>query len=94
MDIDVLGVFHKLAFPTMYVFFIISNRKQSKITTHTKDLDVLAILMAWWITFTLVITVLMTMGFGPGGVLSGKFSHRIDRYLARLLSDVLTYIVC
>lgn len=73
MDINVLAGFHKLAFTTMYVFFV-SNRQQDN-CSHQRD--VLAILMAWWITFTLVITVLMTMGFGPGGILSGKF--HIDR---------------
>jgi hypothetical protein len=29
--------------------------------------------MAWWITFIVVITVLMILGFGAGGIVPGKF---------------------
>ena len=67
MDIRELAGFHKLAFTTLYV--IIQNRRQDDICLHRRD--IIAILMAWWITFTLMITILMTMGFGPGGILSG-----------------------
>lgn len=37
-------------------------------------LDVLALVMAWWITFTVVLTLLWTVGFGPVGVGAGM-SH-------------------
>lgn len=33
--------------------------------------DVLALIMAWWITFTVVMSLLMTVGFGPVGVGAG-----------------------
>lgn len=29
--------------------------------------------MAWWITFTIVMTIIMCLGFGPGGVIAGPF---------------------
>jgi hypothetical protein len=67
MDISELAGFHKLAFSALYVFFI-QNRRQD---TCSHQRDIIAILMAWWITFTLMITILMTMGFGPRGILTG-----------------------
>ncbi|KAF2260578.1 hypothetical protein CC78DRAFT_555535 [Lojkania enalia] len=33
---------------------------------------VIAIITAWWITFTLVTTLIMCLGFGPGGVVAGS----------------------
>ena len=35
--------------------------------------DILAIIMAWWITFTLVVTVVLSLGFGPVGVGYGNY---------------------
>jgi len=37
--------------------------------------------MAWWITFTLMITILMTMGFGPGGILSGSLAAAFQSWM-------------
>jgi len=42
---------------------------------------IIAILMAWWITFTLMITILMTMGFGPGGILSGSLAAAFQSWM-------------
>jgi hypothetical protein len=33
---------------------------------------VLAVVMAWWITFTVVLVIALSMGFGPAGVIAGK----------------------
>ena len=35
-------------------------------------LDVLAVVMAWWITFTVVIVIALSAGFGPSGIIAGK----------------------
>lgn len=35
--------------------------------------DVLAIIMAWWITFTIVATISACAGFGPVGIIGGVF---------------------
>jgi hypothetical protein len=38
--------------------------------------DILAIILAWWVTFTVIITVLLTFGgFGHGGIIAGKFAY-------------------
>jgi hypothetical protein len=31
--------------------------------------------MAWWITFTIVSTFLLYLGFGPAGIIPGKSSQ-------------------
>lgn len=36
--------------------------------------DVLAAITAWWITFTLVITIILSLGFGPAGVVAGSLA--------------------
>ncbi|PSS14996.1 hypothetical protein M430DRAFT_20308 [Amorphotheca resinae ATCC 22711] len=50
-------------------------------TSWLSQPHVLAILMAWWITFTLVITILMTLGFGPAGVLSGSLAAAFQSWM-------------
>jgi hypothetical protein len=34
--------------------------------------DVIAPITAWWITFTIVMTIIMTLGFGPSGIVAGS----------------------
>lgn len=34
--------------------------------------DILAIIFAWWITFTIVCTIIMSLGFGPVGIIPGE----------------------
>lgn len=34
--------------------------------------DILAIITAWWVTFTIVMTIVMSLGFGPSGIVAGK----------------------
>ncbi len=42
--------------------------------TFMAEIDVLALIMAWWITFTVVMTLIMCLGFGPRGIIAGKQS--------------------
>ncbi|XPS75412.1 hypothetical protein M3J09_007499 [Ascochyta lentis] len=35
---------------------------------------VIAIIMAWWITFTIVATLLLCLGFGPKGIIPGSLA--------------------
>ncbi|KAI7778466.1 hypothetical protein LA080_002070 [Diaporthe eres] len=36
---------------------------------------VLAVIFAWWITFTIVCTIIMSLGFGPAGIIAGEHLH-------------------
>ena len=38
------------------------------------SVDVLAVIFAWWITFTVIVTIVLALGFGPMGVGAGKTS--------------------
>ncbi|KAF4612542.1 hypothetical protein G7Y89_g15590 [Cudoniella acicularis] len=42
---------------------------------------VLAIVMAWWITFTLVMTICMTLGFGPAGIVAGSIAAGFQSWM-------------
>ncbi|EFQ96694.1 hypothetical protein MGYG_08618 [Nannizzia gypsea CBS 118893] len=35
--------------------------------------DVLAVITAWWITFAIITTLLLTIGFGPAGIGLGSY---------------------
>jgi hypothetical protein len=35
---------------------------------------VLALVMTWWITFTVVVTLCLCLGFGPAGIVAGNTS--------------------
>ncbi|KAH8700431.1 hypothetical protein BGW36DRAFT_374121 [Talaromyces proteolyticus] len=43
--------------------------------------DVLAIITAWWITFTVVMTIIMTLGFGPGGIIAGSIAAGFQSFM-------------
>ena len=45
---------------------------QSPVQLIQRSLDVLAIIFAWWITFTIVCTIIMSLGFGPAGIIAGE----------------------
>jgi hypothetical protein len=57
----------------------IEQPSESSIMTFQSELtddnaDVLAIILAWSITFTVAITLLLTFaGFGPAGIIAGRF---------------------
>lgn len=34
--------------------------------------DIVILITVWWITFTIIITLVLCLGFGPGGVVAGK----------------------
>ena len=34
--------------------------------------DVLLLITVWWITFTVVVTLVLCLGFGPSGVVAGE----------------------
>ncbi|KAJ0421100.1 hypothetical protein BJY00DRAFT_283109 [Aspergillus carlsbadensis] len=36
--------------------------------------EVLTVITAWWITFTVVMTILLCLGFGPGGIVAGSIA--------------------
>jgi hypothetical protein len=62
-----------------FVSWIEQPCKTSFITCHielSSDIaDVVAIILAWWITFTVVVTLLLTLGgFGPAGIIAGMFA--------------------
>ncbi|OGE53457.1 hypothetical protein PENARI_c007G04040 [Penicillium arizonense] len=44
--------------------------------------DVLAIITAWWITFSIVITIILCLGFGPGGIVAGLSYSRVARWVS------------
>jgi hypothetical protein len=70
LDRDTLGTLHLLACAAAYVF-----DHDLSITADLWLADILAIILAWWITFTVVITLLLTFGgFGPGGIIAGRFA--------------------
>jgi hypothetical protein len=62
----------------------IEQPSKSSIMTFQSELisdpaDVLAIIIAWWITFTVVITLLLTFGgFGSGGIIAGRFAYALS----------------
>jgi hypothetical protein len=33
--------------------------------------DILILIMAWWISFTIVVILILSLGFGPAGVVAG-----------------------
>jgi hypothetical protein len=35
--------------------------------------DVLLLITVWWITFTVVVTLVLCLGFGPSGVVAGEW---------------------
>ncbi|PKX89357.1 uncharacterized protein P174DRAFT_445899 [Aspergillus novofumigatus IBT 16806] len=43
--------------------------------------DVLAAITAWWITFTIVITIIMSLGFGPAGVVAGSLAAGFQSFM-------------
>ncbi len=43
--------------------------------------DVLALIMAWWITFTIVLTLLLCLGFGPVGIVPGTLRAKLQKSL-------------
>jgi hypothetical protein len=49
---------------------------QLELTSDTAD--VLAIILAWSITFTVVIALLLTLGFGPSGIIAGRFAFALS----------------
>jgi hypothetical protein len=51
--------------PRMYCSYVIYHQINSSFK------DVIAIIMAWWIIFTIVATLLLCFGFGPKGIIAG-----------------------
>jgi hypothetical protein len=49
---------------------------QSELTGDTAD--VLAVIFAWSITFTLVIALLLFLGFGRSGIIAGRFAYALS----------------
>lgn len=47
------------------------TRRRGELTLEQSQ-DVLAAIMAWWITFTLIMTLIMVAGFGTAGIITGK----------------------
>ncbi|KAJ6034992.1 hypothetical protein N7499_002210 [Penicillium canescens] len=43
--------------------------------------DVLAIITAWWITFSIVITIILCLGFGPGGIVTGSLAAAFQSFM-------------
>jgi len=35
--------------------------------------DVLLLITVWWITFTVVVTLVLCLGFGPSGIVAGEW---------------------
>ena len=61
----------------------IEQPSKSSIMTFQSELtidvaDVLAVILAWSITFTVVITLLLILGFGPSGVIAGRFAYALS----------------
>ena len=40
--------------------------------TTNQHLDILLLITVWWITFTVVVTVGLCLGFGPSGIIAGE----------------------
>lgn len=60
----------------MYVYAGTANArttaKRSNAIANNAIKDVIAVIMAWWITFTLVATfIIIYLGFGSAGVVAG-----------------------
>ncbi|KAB8078122.1 hypothetical protein BDV29DRAFT_166927 [Aspergillus leporis] len=43
--------------------------------------DVIAPITAWWITFTIVMTIIMTLGFGPSGIVAGSLAAAFQSFM-------------
>ncbi|KAL2802652.1 hypothetical protein BJX63DRAFT_414522 [Aspergillus granulosus] len=43
--------------------------------------EVLRILTAWWITFTVVMIILLSLGFGPAGVVAGSIAAWFQSFM-------------
>ncbi|KAJ5225382.1 hypothetical protein N7468_006607 [Penicillium chermesinum] len=43
--------------------------------------DVLAIITAWWITFTVVVTICLCLGFGSGGIVVGSLAAAFQSFM-------------
>ena len=56
--------------------------------TGTKD--ILAIIMAWAITFTAICTLIICLGFGPVGIGAGMWSSLLQGYLGIAVYSQLT----
>jgi len=41
----------------------------------------LAVIAAWWITFTVVVTLLLTLGFGPAGIVVGSLAAAFQSFM-------------
>ncbi|PSN59009.1 hypothetical protein BS50DRAFT_509338 [Corynespora cassiicola Philippines] len=42
---------------------------------------IIAIITAWWITFTLVATIVLCFGFGPSGVVAGSLAATFQSFM-------------
>ncbi|PYH94032.1 hypothetical protein BO71DRAFT_399203 [Aspergillus ellipticus CBS 707.79] len=43
--------------------------------------DVIAIIMVWWVTFTVVTTIIICLGFGPAGVVAGSLAAAFQSFM-------------
>ena len=49
------------------------------LTNVRRTIDILAVIMAWWITFNIVTSLIMSLGFGPVGVVGGELSSPVGK---------------
>lgn len=65
-------------FSLSFSFYLKDKRGASRLQIiYTKVLyrplsDILAVIIAWSVTFTLTCTIIMCLGFGPVGIVAGK----------------------
>ncbi|GAM41997.1 hypothetical protein TCE0_043r15580 [Talaromyces pinophilus] len=43
--------------------------------------DILAVITAWWITFTVVMMIVMSLGFGPRGIVAGSIAAAFQSFM-------------
>ncbi|KAJ0120876.1 uncharacterized protein J7T55_015612 [Diaporthe amygdali] len=42
---------------------------------------ILAVVLAWWITFTVICTIILVIGFGPAGVIAGTAAAAFQSFM-------------
>lgn len=57
------------------------NEQWAEFSDWLSQPHVLAIIFAWWITFTIVCTIIMSLGFGPAGIIAGTAAAAFQSFM-------------
>ncbi|OQN95508.1 hypothetical protein B0A48_18380 [Cryoendolithus antarcticus] len=71
---------HSFAVERNVVFGCLSTHWAS-LTAWLTQPHVLLLITVWWITFTVVITLFLCLGFGPGGVIAGSLAAGFQAWM-------------